>query len=85
MAEQCQLVCMDGKRHEFSKCCLKSIWNLLKSILMPTVLTAIFKGFTAPKEGAALQGKKVEKLRKCKREEEEDRGAMAARRAGAQA
>lgn len=38
-----------------------------------------------PRRGLHYKEKKVEKLRKRKREEEEDRGAMAARRAGAQA
>lgn len=48
-------------------CCLKSIWKLLKSILRPTHLTAIFKSFTVPKEGDALQGGKVEKSDKVKK------------------
>lgn len=37
---------------------MKSIRKLLKSIHMPTHLTAIFKSRIAPEEGAALQGKK---------------------------
>ena len=71
LAEQCQLVCVRGKRLDFSKCCLKSIWKLLTSIRMPTNLTAIL---IAPKEGAALQGnKKVEQQKKSK--EKQRRGA----------
>lgn len=52
---------------------------------MPTHLTAIFKSFTVPKKGDALQGGKVEKPDKIKKRGGRGQGSLAHRRAGTQA